>query len=176
MEILVPTFYKTHGLFPREPKVILMALNGTFFQKDGRIVYDIALKHYIDQLLHFKYKVGIVTATPRSELNAILTELGIFDHFTASTDLTFSIAGDEVHLPKPDPEGYLTALRWFECPIDDCIIIGGKYEFDLQAMSVAHNACCIEVGIYDSHPMDGVTSFLQILVNVPEPLPAGIIL
>lgn len=58
---------------------------------------------------------AVVTTSPRALLDAITDQLGV--------DVLVTVAGDEVALGKPDPEGYRTAAAALEVAPQDCVVI-----------------------------------------------------
>jgi HAD superfamily hydrolase (TIGR01509 family) len=58
----------------------------------------------VDQLRQNQLRLGVVTTTWRSNVEAVLKTTGLLDAFD------FIVAKEDVAAPKPDPEGYRLAL------------------------------------------------------------------
>ena len=71
-------------------------------------------------------KTGLVSASPRNIVDAVLDNLG-HDLFP------FSISSDDVHNTKPNPECYIKAARLTDSNIDNCLV----FEDSLTGMSAA---------------------------------------
>ena len=87
----------------------------------------------IQMLLDFKacgYKLGIVTGKGRRSLDISL------NHLYPKTIFDVTIAGDEVTIPKPHPQGLLKALERLDSTVDRTVYIGDS-EFDVKAGKAA---------------------------------------
>ena len=71
-------------------------------------------------------KTGLVSASPRNIVDAVLDNLG-HDLFP------FSISSNDVHNTKPSPECYIKAARLTDSNIDNCLV----FEDSLTGMSAA---------------------------------------
>ena len=71
-------------------------------------------------------KTGLVSASPRNIVDAVLDNLG-HDLFP------FSISSDDVHNTKPSPDCYLKAATMTNSKIDNCLV----FEDSLTGMSAA---------------------------------------
>jgi len=71
-------------------------------------------------------KTGLVSASPRSIVDAVLDNLG-HDLFP------FSISSDDVDVTKPDPECYLKAASMSDSNISECLVL----EDSITGMSAA---------------------------------------
>jgi HAD superfamily hydrolase (TIGR01509 family) len=71
-------------------------------------------------------KTGLVSASPRNIVDAVLDNLG-HDLFP------FSISSNDVHNTKPNPECYIKAARLTDSNIDNCLV----FEDSLTGMSAA---------------------------------------
>ena len=71
-------------------------------------------------------KTGLVSASPRNIVDAVLDNLG-HDLFL------FSISSDDVHITKPNPDCYLKAATMTNSNIDNCLV----FEDSLTGMTAA---------------------------------------
>jgi len=71
-------------------------------------------------------KTGVVSASPRNIVDAVLDNLG-HDLFP------FSISSDDVHITKPNPDCYLKAASMTNSKIDNCLV----FEDSLTGMTAA---------------------------------------
>lgn len=63
------------------------------------------LENLLQQLQAADLKLGIVTGALRAEVELVLTRSGLREYFP------IIVAGDEITLSKPEPQGYLSALQ-----------------------------------------------------------------
>jgi len=81
-------------------------------------------------------KTGLVSASPRNIVDAVLDNLG-HDLFP------FSISADDVQRTKPDPEGYLKAAAMAGAQISNCLI----FEDSLTGMNAATASGAFLIGV-----------------------------
>lgn len=72
-------------------------------------------RRLLEDLRSREVPTAVVTATPRRLLDVMVDHLGI--------EVDVTVAGDEVHHPKPDPEGYLRAARLLGIEVEDCVAV-----------------------------------------------------
>jgi HAD superfamily hydrolase (TIGR01549 family) len=85
----------------------------------------------------YKFKVGLVTNTPRENVNKILEHFHLFNHFDVI------ITGDEVKRGKPDPEIVIKACEWLNVKPAQVILVGDT-KADYQAGKAAG---CFVIGM-----------------------------
>lgn len=81
-------------------------------------------------------KTGLVSASPRNIVDAVLDNLG-------HELFPFSISADDVKKTKPDPEGYLKAATMSGSEISDCLI----FEDSLTGMNAAIASGAYLIGV-----------------------------
>lgn len=81
-------------------------------------------------------KTGLVSASPRKIVDAVLDNLG-------HELFPFSISADDVKKTKPDPEGYLKAATMSGSEISDCLI----FEDSLTGMNAAIASGAYLIGV-----------------------------
>ena len=81
-------------------------------------------------------KTGLVSASPRNIVDAVLDNLG-------HELFPFSISADDVKKTKPDPEGYLMAATMSGSEISDCLI----FEDSLTGMNAAIASGAYLIGV-----------------------------
>lgn len=72
----------------------------------------------VDMLDAMKCTFRIALVTSASRMNA----LEILDFHELTDSFERIITGDDVARPKPDPEGFLKAMKYFECGPEDTVI------------------------------------------------------
>lgn len=83
-------------------------------------------KELVRELQSQGVKTGLVSASPRNIVDAVLDNLG-------NELFPFSISSDDVRHTKPDPEGYLKAAEMSGSEISKCLI----FEDSLTGMNAA---------------------------------------
>lgn len=73
-------------------------------------------KELLMELRSAQVPMGLVTASTREIMDAVLTGIGN-EHFATA------ISCDDVVRPKPDPEGYLLAAERIGVSIEECLVI-----------------------------------------------------
>ena len=63
-----------------------------------------------------KYYTAIVTTASRKNVEDILGRFGVLDSFD------YCITQEDIHKPKPDPEGFILAMEHFGLAPADCVI------------------------------------------------------
>jgi beta-phosphoglucomutase-like phosphatase (HAD superfamily) len=81
-------------------------------------------------------KTGLVSASPRNIVDAVLDNLG-------HNLFPFSISSDDVVKTKPDPEGYLKAATLSGSDISNCLI----FEDSLTGMNAAIASGAYLIGV-----------------------------
>jgi beta-phosphoglucomutase len=74
------------------------------------------LKFLVLMKENFSAKLGLISNAKSNDLESCLEYLGITNLF----DLV--ISGDDVKSPKPNPEGFLLAIDYFECEIENYVV------------------------------------------------------
>lgn len=116
---LEESFYRVFGdSCPyQEIKAKKIEIETTYYQTS-----PIPLKVGAHEILQFikeekKLPIGLGTSTERKRTDLRLKESGLDKYFT------FTLCGDEVSKPKPDPEMYLTVMNKFSVQANECLII-----------------------------------------------------
>lgn len=71
---------------------------------------------FLKQVSDMHVPVGLVTATERKIVDAVVEHKGWHQYFDCV------VSGSDVVIPKPDPTAYLHAAKVLETPIHDCLI------------------------------------------------------
>lgn len=97
----------------------------------------------VDLLLTLKkkYKIALVTTASRDNTNDILNV------FNVSTLFDLIITHEDVEKRKPDPEGYVKAMRYFSASPEECIIFEDS-EVGIEA-AIKSGAHCMVVKGYN---------------------------
>lgn len=90
--------------------------------------------------------VAIVSGALRTEIDLALSRAGITD------EVREIVAAEDVAACKPDPAGYVEALRRLGVGGDDAVVI----EDSLAGIAAARAAGCIVVGVAHSYPIDAL--------------------
>jgi len=85
----------------------------------------------------YKFKVGLVTNTPRENVSKILK------HFKLSNHFDVIVTGDDVEKGKPDPEMVIKACEWLNVKPERVILVGDT-KVDYQA---GKSAGCFVIGM-----------------------------
>ncbi len=96
----------------------------------------------LDRLAAAGVPLGLVSSSFRVLVDAALEAIGA-DRFLVS------VAGDEVHRPKPDPEPYRSAVRRLGADPARCVV----FEDSPPGVAAAEAAGCICVGVPDVVPL-----------------------
>jgi putative hydrolase of the HAD superfamily len=91
-------------------------------------------------------KVAIVTNCNRSTAESILKQMGIY----SSIDVI--VVGSECRRPKPHPDPYEEAIRFFNIPNNQCIVLEDSKNGILSGKSVCPR-CIIGIGDIEVHEM-----------------------
>ncbi|AHX21656.1 MULTISPECIES: HAD family hydrolase [Bacillus cereus group] len=81
--------------------------------KQNQKIYDL-LRFLRDK----EFKLGIVTGKAQRSLDISLERLKMKEFFDVI------ITGDDVHKPKPDPEGIIKALNLLDIQCEDAVVVG----------------------------------------------------
>lgn len=100
---------------PKLLKEIFQRRQGIFRKFFRRFIFSGA-KELLASLKKEGYLLGLVTGSPRREVNTILPR-SIISKFRVI------VAGDEVRKGKPDPAPYLKAARLFGLQPKDCLVV-----------------------------------------------------
>ncbi|MCW7071253.1 MAG: HAD family hydrolase [Methanophagales archaeon] len=90
-----------------------------------------------------KLKVGLVTNTPKKNVQGIFEQFGLFEYFDAV------VTGDEVARGKPDAEMVLEACKRLGVKPENSVLVGDT-ESDFQAGKSAGCAVVVGVGVESS--------------------------
>ena len=104
---------------------------------DGAVDFIISRKRGGD-------KVAIVTNCNRSTAESILKEIGLYSY------IDIVVIGSECKRSKPHPDPYEEAIRFFNIPNDQCIVIEDSKNGILSGKSVSP-LCVIGIGDNDVH-------------------------
>lgn len=96
--------------------------------RNSDIRIDSSVQTLLEELVSHGYLVGLVTASSRLEVDAILRRLQIGKYFKAF------ITNDDVTNSKPSPEGYLLASEKLGVSISRCLVIEDSLENILQLL------------------------------------------
>jgi beta-phosphoglucomutase family hydrolase len=83
----------------------------------GRIKTIDGAIDFIKKIKAGKYKIALVSSTPRENINFILREISLLDYFDVI------ISSEDVMNGKPNPECYLRAAERLGVSAKDCIVI-----------------------------------------------------
>jgi len=96
------------------------------------------VKEVLSRIRHeYKYKVGLVTNTPKKNVTRIL------EHFQLARLFDVVITGDDVHEGKPNAEMVIEACRRLKVKPENAILVGDT-ESDFQA---GKSAGCTVIGV-----------------------------
>jgi len=96
------------------------------------------VKEVLNRIRHeYKYKVGLVTNTPKKNVARIL------EHFQLARLFDVVITGDDVHEGKPNAEMVIEACRRLKVKPENTILVGDT-ESDFQA---GKSAGCTVIGV-----------------------------
>ena len=111
-------------------------------------------QQHIDRINVFAGSHGVLNwARMRGLKLAILTgkdrarTLQILDHFNLARYFDMVIASDQLHRPKPDPEGIHFALDCFGCSPDEAVMVGDAVSDILCAQRASVEAIAVTWGI-----------------------------
>jgi len=110
---------------------------------EGATDFIISRKHAGD-------KVAIVTNCNRSTAESILKEIGVYSY------VDVVIVGSECKRPKPHPDPYEQAIRFFNIPNNQCIVIEDSKNGILSGKSVCPQSI---IGIGDSTVHDSLRAY-----------------
>lgn len=96
----------------------------------------------IKQLYHKGLVLGIVTGALRIEVDLVLNRLEIAPYFPVI------VSGDDLFSSKPDPEGYLLALKRLGLEAKECCAI----EDSLAGIQAARRANLQVIGVANTYP------------------------
>ena len=85
--------------------------------------------HMLSQLASTGYRVGCVTNSIKKSAELMLKKTGQFDF------LEIIITNEDVTNPKPDPEGYITAMVTLGCSPAETVIVEDSYKGQQAAMA-----------------------------------------
>ena len=85
--------------------------------------------YMLSQLASTGYRVGCVTNSIKKSAELMLKKTGQFDFFE------IIVTNEDVINPKPDPEGYLTAMSTLGFSTDETLIIEDSYKGQQAAMA-----------------------------------------
>lgn len=108
-----------------------------------------ALQDLLIKIRAAQLKIAIVSGAIREEIEMILNRIGITEYFS------LIVAGDEVSISKPDPEGYLLAVERLKqqypelnLQASECLVI----EDSLAGIEAGKRAGIPVVGVAHSYP------------------------
>jgi len=96
----------------------------------------------IKQLHHKGFILAIVTGALRIEVDLVLNRLEIASYFPVI------VSGDDLFSSKPDPEGYLLALKRLGLEAKECVAI----EDSLAGIQAAKRAGIQVIGVANTYP------------------------
>lgn len=114
--------------------------------------------HLIDYLNFLKnknYKIALASSSLRKNINLILSKLNITNYFD------FIISGEEVSLGKPNPEIFLNVSDFFNCNIDNCVVIEDSTN-GIKAAKAANMFC---IGFYNPNSGNQDLSLADIVID-----------
>ena len=77
------------------------------------------IEHLAEKLLEFGFRLGIVTSSGQTEIDAVVPRLS----FSDKLDVVISIFERRDLRPKPSPDGYIAALRHLEAEPKTSIVL-----------------------------------------------------
>lgn len=111
-------FLRSNGFTPDQILEIRSKRNELFLQKISAENSAIAgAKELLITLKEKNIIIGVVTTSYRSMFDIMHQNTGFFPYFD------FFITRDDCHRPKPDPEGYLLALKQAGVQLDEAIVV-----------------------------------------------------
>jgi len=99
---------------------------------------------FLDALAGRNYKLGVATSAPRANMDLIIDNLKIRDHFKSL------MASEDVTIHKPDPQVYLQSAKNLSALSNECLV----FEDSFSGVSAAVNANMKVVGVLSSHSTD----------------------
>lgn len=96
---------------------------------------------FLDALVANNYNVGVATSAPRANMDLILDNLKIRDHFKSL------MASEDVTAHKPDPQVYLQSAKNLDSHPDECLV----FEDSFSGVTAAINAKMKVIGVLSSH-------------------------
>ncbi|MCB0414274.1 MAG: HAD family phosphatase [Bdellovibrionales bacterium] len=109
------------------------------YQKNDVIPLTEGIENYLKKLKEREKKVGLVTSSKKSDVQIILQKhfgLDVFD---------VVVTAEDVKRRKPDPEGYLLAMRRLECKAQKTVVFEDS-QYGIDA-GVASGAKVVVVGM-----------------------------
>jgi phosphoglycolate phosphatase-like HAD superfamily hydrolase len=104
-------------------------------QQDGGYVIK-ALPHVRETLRRFQQngiKISVYSSDRKEHLSRIFRAMGVENHFDAA------VGGDEVHCPKPHPEGFLLACERTGIDVSHAVYVGDTLD-DMKMARLARSA------------------------------------
>lgn len=116
---------------------IYQALQGGIYRfRDGS-------REFMNVLMHYKIPMALVSTSSRKSLETAIRSTGIEGCFTAT------VAAEDVHRGRPDPEMYMYAAQLLKFIPERCIVFGNSN----QAVEAAHDARMKCVAVASKHPV-----------------------
>jgi len=128
--------------FSDEDKQHIMA------QKTAQVMELLAEENFVSPSIHKflelckdRIRMAIVSGCEGKVIEHILRSAKINQYFE------FIIAGEDVSIGKPDPEGYTKAAKLIECSPETCLVIEDSLR-GIEAAKKANMACAAVTGSY----------------------------
>lgn len=109
---------------------------------------------FVDELKAAGVKVGLVTSSTQTKLNAV----NRVRHFDSLFDTI--VAAERVVLGKPNPECYLIAARDLSVAPEDCIV----FEDSFSGIEAGKAAGMKVVGLSTTHPADKLKDLVDFII------------
>lgn len=100
-------------------------------------------REFVDNLMHNKIPMALVSTRPRKTLETAIVTAGIQGHFTVT------VAAEDVYRGKPDPEMFLYAAQLLKFIPERCIVFGNS-NLTVEAARDARMKC---VAVASKHPV-----------------------
>ncbi|MFW5774752.1 MAG: HAD family hydrolase [Chitinivibrionales bacterium] len=97
---------------------------------------------FLDLLHSMAIPCMIASSTHRANIEVVMEQVGIGGYFDGI------ISGEDVAAGKPDPQVFLMAARYFECPVQNSVV----FEDAPAGIVAAHRAGMKAVGVATTHP------------------------
>ena len=164
------TYYRKHGVpLDNEALEALVRRKARYYREciGDRIVVFPGVNELVPALAR-RFPLGIASGALRSEIDLILTSIGLKEHFQAIVSTEDVIEG------KPDPEIFNKALEWLNGKVSgipirpcECLVIEDSRE-GIRAARAAGMTC---LAVTNSHPSGELADARAVVASLEEITP-----